>query len=353
METMLDAVAGITLSNTTTTTTNNSSTSATSTMVNSTTTGSNVFGMLFTSNSAPTTTTSTTTLQVYDRLLMLNTDEKIIFTTIFALCLFVGCVVNLIVTFAIKKTEQWKNQSTFLIMLLSINEAMSSLFNNVMYIIFLWFFQHLDFKVGLILKTISHLFSYVSSMLVCAIGFDRFMRVLYTSRYKTVFTTTKYRLFLTVTFGLATIQTTLNLIGPLYFGEGYGGMLTAPINCLLFVMTLILYFICICRLKSYSRESRTISMENRSLIKMAVIYMSLFGISHTPPVVYSVCYKSVFIRYKLSDRFVGILTCIVFLCMNANTIVNAVVFMIINKKARKAVTGSQHDNVTTLTIKKT
>ena len=301
-----------------------------------------VFGVPSSSN---TTKAAGTSGQVYDRLVVLNAEQKIIFTAVYTVCLVVGSLVNLVVAFAIRKTGQWQNQSTFLIMLLSINETMSSLFNNIMYIIFLWFFQQLDFKVGLIMKTTSHLFSYASSLLVCAIGFDHFVRVMYTNRYKTVFTTMRYRLFLTVTFGLAAIQTALNLIGPLFFGEGYGGMLTAPINSLLLVLTLILYFICIHILRSYTRENRTISMESRSLIKMAVTYMSLFAIFHTPPVAYSVCYKTLFIRYQLSDKLVGILTCIIFLCMNLNAIVNAFVFLLINKKARRVAMGSPHENV--------
>ena len=325
----------------------------------------NVFGLLISShflNLAPTTTTTTTTtttatamatFQVYDRLVVLDNEQKVIFTILFLMCLSVGCIVNLIVAFAIRKTGQWENQSTFLIMVLSINEAIASLFNNTVYIIFLWCFQQLDFKVGLMLKTTSHLFSYTSSMLVCAIGFDRFIRVIYISRYRTVFTASKYRFFLAVTFGLAAIQTALNLIGPLYYGEGYGGILTAPINSLMVVLTLVIYFICICLLKSYSRENRAISVESRSLIKMAVIYMALFGIFYIPPVVYTICYRIVFIRYQVSDRLVGIFTCIVFLCMNLNAIVNAFVFLVINKKARKVVLGSQCDNVTTLTINKT
>ena len=273
--------------------------------------------------------------QVYDHLSTLPFQLKVTFSAIFGSCLVAGTLLNCVAVCAIKQSGQYRNNSTFLIMLLSANDAAKSLFNNVLYIIFLWFFQDISFQTGVLLKTVSHLFAYTSSMLVCAIGFDRYMRVVYTTCYSNVVTVRRYRAFLVVIYALVVVQTALNLVGPLWMGEGYGGLFTAPINVALLVMTAILYFDCIRRLRAYERESRKISAESQSLIYMAAVYVGLFGFFHLPPVVYTVCYKAVFVANGVSDRLVALLTCLVFLCINGNGITNAAVFLATNRRLRR------------------
>ena len=77
--------------------------------------------------------------QIYDRMQTTIPDTgKIVFTVIFSLYMICGSCINFLVVYLINKTGQTSNQSTFLIKVLSLNEGFEALFNNAVYIIFLW-----------------------------------------------------------------------------------------------------------------------------------------------------------------------------------------------------------------------
>ena len=168
--------------------------------------------------------------------------------------------------------------------------------------------------------------------MVCLIGIDRFIRVKYLNNYERVFTATKYSLTLFLCMLVSTIQTSITLIGPLYFGEGYGALLSLPINVIVGCVTTVCYLFSIKKLKDNNKRSRAISSSDRSLVKMASLHVIILFCCYLPVIAYGMLYKTL----KLNKSALGIFTAVLFILSSVHGIINAIVFIFKNTQNKDA-----------------
>ena len=272
--------------------------------------------------------------EIYENIPLISSHLKVFFTCLFTIYMLAGTVLNTLVIYFIIKLRQFENQSTLLIFILSCIESFASAYRNTLYLLFLWRYRALHCLSIFILKTFAHLVNYGSSFLICLISFDRMIRLFYLNNYRTTFTRNKFWCAVTTCGVLVVIQSSLNSFATMQLGQGYGSMVTLPINGAMFLSTLISHFLCIRKLQIYNRESKAISSEDKNLLQMAFVYFSVFCVCNLPAVLYTITLKNLQMKY-LTKEVIGILTCLVFFCINTSTIVNSVTFMLKNRLVKQ------------------
>ena len=131
---------------------------------------------------------------------------------------------------------------------------------------------------------------------------------------------------------LVVIQTTISIYCPIVYGEGYGALMNAPINIIICMAVLICYGISLHKLHEHNKKRKhVITSSDRSLITMASFHLFLLICCYGPSVLYSILYGV----WSFSEELIGISTGILFMLNCLHGILNAFVFLFVNRKNRK------------------
>ena len=169
-------------------------------------------------------------LPMQDYVQRLDENIKIIFSTFSVVFFIVSFTFNSLVVYFIAITNQWDNQSTRLICLISVFDIMASIIINGSCIIYMTVYHLLKCTTLKFIHSLVILISYSSFYMIAFIGFDRYMRVKYLNEYCVTLTPKRYQQCMLMYIAIVILQTILGCYGSFVLGYGYSTMLTAPVK---------------------------------------------------------------------------------------------------------------------------
>ena len=207
--------------------------------------------------------------QFCDQVMVEMTPDSIF---LFVVTGITGIIVNSIVILLIVKTNQLKNQSIRLLMYLSCVDIFNSTvlivrvftgFERTCYGNAIYFFLR---RISICLLLYLFLLSVV----------DRYLQIKYLDEYPNVFTKNRFRL----TIGLYIIISVAQAIVIGFLSTknyiAYSFWLVFPVNALVSITVITLYFLSILKLKEYQRTNRNISEAIKGTVRITKVYLYLF-----------------------------------------------------------------------------
>ena len=271
-------------------------------------------------------------LPAQDKIMSLSHELRVFLAFCFAVFMISGSALNSTAVYVAWMTRQLKIRSICLMWYLCITDSFGSIITNGIYIIYMVLYNHVSCSGKLVLNALAQFFSFLSAYLVCYIGIDRYIRVKYTKRYNEKFTKLKFIVSMSICILLVVIQTTISIYCPIVYGEGYGALLNAPINIIVCVIVLICYSLSLYKLNEYNKKSRhLLTNSDRSLIKMASFHLLMLLCCYGPSVLYSILYR----MGTFSGEAIGFSTAILFMLNSLHGILNAMIFLFVNRKNQK------------------
>ena len=274
---------------------------------------------------------------VFDAINFAKPATRFTLSCIFGLVCIVSVCINSLVVYSIYKTKQWKNQSTFLVLVASMCDVLSSLTSDIGSAVYIMLVNEIQCKVKLIMFAISNVFVCGAAYCFCLISIDRFFRVKYLQSYPDVMTPLRYRLMLLVYVCVTLFQGVLSWIGPNSNGTGgEAAKLTMPINAIIFTSTLIFYLVSVKVLRRLDKRQNLVMEEaTRRLTSMAAIYLTLYLIFYLPMIIYQILLP-LFID-QLSKSQLGVLSFTILNLPSIHGDCNGIFFLVKNIPSKRLI----------------
>eukprot|EP00111_Clytia_hemisphaerica_P024754 TCONS_00072947-protein len=249
---------------------------------------------------------------------------------------FIGLPTNGLAAYLIIKTRQFENQSTRLVMYLSIFDGIGSIIINGASAMYMLAYEEIDCVILLVVHGIVNLSIFCCFSIIVLIGFDRLLRILYLNDYSLVFSEGRYKVSLIVAAVSTVIQSILIFIGFYMFGYGYATMFSLPINVIGLVFMIICYCMSISKLKEMNERSRQISNTDRSVVRIASLHLAMFVCCFTPTVIWQVVNK--LLLSKFLPGYIDILVVFgLYVLVSVHSSFNGFIFLTVNREARQQI----------------
>ena len=226
-----------------------------------------------------------------------------------------------------------KKQSMRVLLIISICDILHGAIGYTAHIGVMLAAEQLNCTYRRIILFFPSIFIYQSSFLVMFIALDRFLHVMFLTRYSTVVTSLKFNFLLTFFVTVALIQAAINTFGPAFLGYAGGARYTAPTNAIFTLITLILYIISIKKLKLVRRKSGQISSQVSNMTKLASAFLLLITICYTPAILFQ--FLIPILRRKLDKTTFIVTMHATILISICNSSGNAIVYLSMNPKAKR------------------
>lgn len=275
-------------------------------------------------------------LPVQDKIPMLNILVRQILAAIHILIMSIGVPANIAVTYLIYRTEQYQNQSTRLIMYLSITDVFGTCIINGASTLYMLSYEDLTCPPLLIIHSFVNCAISLNYMLILGIAIDRMLKVRYLNDYPSVFTPFRFKLVLGVLCMLAVVQASLIISGIYFLGYGYATILSAPIHLVCAVVMVGCYFLSIKKLREMNTASQRISTSDRSIVKIASLHLAIFVACIMPILVWQMV-SNIFLSMILSEVIDILVVFVLFVLISLHSTLNAFMFLVVNRESRRAV----------------
>ena len=262
----------------------------------------------------------------------LNVYTRNILVSSFAVIGFIGVLVNLLVVFVIHRTKQLNVQSIQLFHIFSILDAFTSSINFVHLKAFFDPYQT-RCEVYYVLSFLLHWGIYSSSFMVLITGLDRYIHVKYLIDYKVIFTSLRFKMVLVLYFVCVIYQSSITAFMVILKGPKTAGPYTMPLSVLGLIGITYLYSKSIIILKKHSKDSIDISPSKRNIVKIAVFYFYFYLINITILLVFQALANWTGVTISVDLNGQSVLGIIYTIAPTITTIVNALAFLLINKKS--------------------
>ena len=275
-------------------------------------------------------------LPVQDKIPMLNILVRQILAAIHILIMSIGIPANIAVTYLIYHTEQYRNQSTRLIMYLSITDVFGTCIINGASTLYMLSYEDLTCLLLLIIHSFVNCAVSLNYMLILGIAIDRMLKVRYLNDYTSVFTPFRFKLVLAVLCMLAVVQAFLIISGIYFLGYGYATILSAPIHLACAVVMIGCYSLSIKKLKEMNTASQRVSTSDRSIVKIASLHLAIFVACIMPILVWQIV-SNIFLSMILSEVIDILVVFVLFILISLHSTLNAFMFLMVNRESRRAV----------------
>ena len=215
-------------------------------------------------------------LPVQDKIPLLSTTTRQILAVINGFVMMIDGLGNTTVTYLIYKTGQYQNQSTRLVMYLSMTDIFGAFIINGVSMVYMLFYEYLSCPVLMVVHSLMNVAMILTYMLIMGISIDRMVKVRFLSSYSSVFTPFRFKLLMVGLFFLTGLQTTLIVVGIYFFGYGYATIFTAPVYLFCCVTIVVCYLLSINTLREMNVISQRISNTDRSIVKVATLHLTIF-----------------------------------------------------------------------------
>ena len=268
--------------------------------------------------------------QLYENL---DSNAKLVLIILFFITGVLGVFSNIVVVFAIHKTNQLTIQSIKLFYFLSIFDAFNSLSNFFHLKVMLFPYQTSCIYIYA-LNLALHLFLYNSMFMVGVVALDRFLHITYLQNYSSVFTAKRFKLSIAITLLIVTYQASATMISGLINGHGFAGRYTIYLNTVGFVFVIFLYTASLVKLRTHIRTVANISNTQRSILKITAMWFNFYFVNLASLLLYQFLNNWTNILSKLSKSEISVIK-VGYLNIPAFIgTVNAFAFLWVNKKSR-------------------
>ena len=245
----------------------------------------------------------------------------------------INIITNIFVIHGIIITKQYKNQSTRLILLLSIYDVIRASVTNSFVWIFVTWKEYFSCPVKKTMTFFSYFWIYSGAYLYTVIALDRYLRIKAAHNYLIVYSSSRYWKSVFLSSGFSLLQSLIVCFGPSFFKIQFLSFLLIPNNLIMMLLTITFYVASIRLLRTIS-EQNLISTDSRRYTTMASIYLLIYFSFYFPVILSQIFAKLLF---SDSDIFVsGILILYIYISPDIMGILNSLIFM---KKNRSC---SQH-----------
>ena len=243
---------------------------------------------------------------------------------------------NSLVVLAIIKTRVWENQSTRLILILSVYDVFDSIITNTSLALYISLSENLSCHIKISMVGVSIFLTNSIFSMVAVISFDRLMRVTWMQNYSTRFNARRYKTVLAIQVILTMLATILWIMGVLSRKPGQAAFYTNLVNIPVYLATLIFYLVSICKL-AHIQDGSSVATETRKLTKMASIYVLAYFIITSPAIFFLVFFQRILKDISLWQT--SIITFFILYLPNINGVFNAVMFLLKNRECRRWLRG--------------
>lgn len=275
-------------------------------------------------------------LPVQDKIPLLNTTIRLVLAAIHILIMGIGTPANIAVTYLIYQTEQYQQQSTRLIMILSSIDIFGACIINGASALYMLSYEVLSCLSLLIIHSFVNFAISLTFMMIIGIAIDRMLKVRYLNDYAAVFTPFRFKLVLSCLFTVAVIQAVLIFVGIHFFGYGYATIFSAPVHIISAVIMVVCYLLSIKKLKEMNTISRRVSSSDRSIVKIATLHLTIFVACIMPTLVWQVV-SNIFLSKILSKVIDVLILFVLYILYSLHSTLNAFMFIIVNREARRVV----------------
>ena len=272
-------------------------------------------------------------LPIQDNIPMLKKSVRQVLAAIHILIMSIGTPANFTVTYLIYRTKQYLNQSTRLIMYLSITDIFGVCIINGASALYMLSYEELSCPSLLVIHSFVNFAVSLTFMMIVGISFDRMLKVRYMNEYSTVFTSFRFKLALMCLSVVAGMQATLIFIGIYFLGYGYATILSVPVHTICVVATTSFYLISIKKLKDMNTISQRVSTSDRSIVKIATLYLIIFAAWFLPTLVW----QAIFLSKSFSKVNDILIIFALYIWFSLQSTLNAFMFMLVNREARRVV----------------
>ena len=273
-------------------------------------------------------------LPVQDKIPLLSSTVRQILATIHIIIMSAGTPANTVVTYLIYKTEQYGNQSTRLILFLSIIDIFGTPIINGASALYMLSYEYLRCTSILVMHTLVNYAISINYAMLLGITFDRMLRVRYLNEYSRVFTPYRFKLVIVCLFLLASVQAFLVFSGFYFLGYGYATILSAPLHVICAVFMVACYVSSIKKLKEMNTVSQQVSTSDRSVVKIASLHLGIFVACIMPILVWQVA-SNVFLSKILSEVIDVLVIFVLYVLISLHSTLNAFMFLFVNREARR------------------
>ena len=277
--------------------------------------------------------------RTYSTVESLDWQWRLTFILVNEIIALVGLVTNVSAAWTIVKTRQIRNQSIKLVFYLSISNVVFAVVGQTSLAALFYYAQEIDCLTMRILIFVLEIFTYSSTYLTAMLGFDRFMRIHFQTTYSGVYTRTRFRISLAVLYFLIFLQAGLGAVGR--FLETSALIITLPINIVVFGVVAVLYGKSIQILRIHEKNVKTMFKNRRSanLTRLASLYITTDFLLSLPIVLALSVYY--FLqrhgRSSIDQELKGKVFYASFLFFLCHCPINAVCFLLVNKKAKSKI----------------
>lgn len=272
-------------------------------------------------------------------LINISQHQKSVFIVLNSLVSLFIVIANTTAIFVVIKTRQVSNQSVFLTFILCIADNLFGLIEMTSVSVVIWYGERLDCMGNFVLDFLINMFLAAPTTIIVLVTFDRYLHVRYISDYVSVFTITRYRICLVLVAIVIMLQAILgSYMSLLYDGDGTKGKILLGA-----VGSFFMFFSCAVYTKSYwllrtmHHEGRRLEVNAKSITQMATIYLALTVIFKGVPLTFSLA--AGLLNNAITVFNMGVVNLLYNLVFSAYALLNPVIFLKINRPARRYVTG--------------
>ena len=269
---------------------------------------------------------------LFSKMYLLDTTNINILISTNILVSISNVMVNALVILLIYKTKQYQNSSLRLTLYMSISDFMVGLVSQHMMTVFLFKSKdELSCTVQVLMQYILYIFPHITGFFVGLVALDRYCRVKYTHKYPEVMTFKRQTIGL-ITIIILAILNCMVLISGIFTGNWVIALVgIQPLDNLFVLCDVSLYWRAIVLMKQHVKGNTVdLKMFSKSISRLASIYLVLVIIFYPPYLLLDLVQAFV----DSSNTTVVFWHVMTLIWVFMNSVVNAVSFLVVNRKAR-------------------
>ena len=290
--------------------------------------------------------TKITCQSTFSNKIYLTDYQRFVIIALNVLLMILNLLANIAVLVILFLSKFCQNTSYILLFYLSLSDCLSSLVAQPVYLaLIIQYFDQSNCTVEIIANFFGVVLSHTSAYGIAAIAFDRYMRMRYLNRYQYV--VNKQRVITT-----CCIITSVSICDGLIYSLGtkfsvfyISTTIVKAIDFFVFTSIVVTYLLTVKTVRGHLKNStskRLLQNVNRTVTKLAsrmlIFLFSSFGIYTTIYVIYSVYIKK---AGKAGESWPNFALFCTYLIMYCNSLANAVLFLINNKKVKEKFSSFQ------------
>eukprot|EP00111_Clytia_hemisphaerica_P009851 TCONS_00028877-protein len=252
---------------------------------------------------------------------------------------FFNFLANGLVIFALVLSKQTGNPSLKLIFLLSVSDCCLAVVVQSLFAVMMFKFPHTqNCTFEMMTQFFGIFFTHTSGYIIALIGFDRYARVKFLTKYSNIMTSKRVKILVIIVILLSVVQATLYVLGTTFGIFDKTKKIGVAVDFIVVLSVVIVTIMAVCAVKSHRRNAGDQSMmkavdqtvtrlASKILLTIIIFYVIyvIIAFLHSAQADKSTGAKRSWLEFGV---FLG------YLLTYTNSLVNALIFLSVNNKAR-------------------